>query len=443
MDTSTSSLEHHADLQHMPGQDVFSFGVSAEMDTINLPTYRDVLKHYFFWSDAAKSRNEMFSYRTFTSNVADKLILIWSQLRIEMYDRNYIMKKLNRFLEKYKKETKNKGRPAYQKFVESTTKVFFIGTCQCNLELNACNCGKIPQHLKEFMFDQHNYKKLCIPECNEFISEIVTTTIETTATGPEDISYEPTPSELEGDIDIQSASVPAEEGTKLDNYTQRYDALNFAMFCDRFGIPDRQSSCLATALFKDINLKDNRGERVVMDRFKVAREKMKSREIISKRRYDGSTVIAFSYDGRKDDSLTREKIGEKWHPRVVKEPHLVVLREPGELLIGYVNLQGETAEIKCTQLCEFFEAKNLSLTDLIGIGSDGENTNTGVDNGVIRKMEIHLQKPLHWFICLLHFNELPLRHLYETLEKSVTKGPRASTGGLLKKLNECEKFQVQ
>uniref|UniRef100_A0A6P7GZB9 Uncharacterized protein LOC114342523 n=1 Tax=Diabrotica virgifera virgifera TaxID=50390 RepID=A0A6P7GZB9_DIAVI len=57
-------------------------------------------------------------------------------------------------------------------------------------------------------------------------------------------------------------------------------------------------------------------------------------------------------------------------------------------------------------------------------------------------MEIRLQKPLHWFICLLHFNELPLRHLYDTLEKSVTKGPRALTGGLIEKLNECEKYQV-
>ncbi|XP_050516633.1 uncharacterized protein LOC126891498 [Diabrotica virgifera virgifera] len=330
MDSSTSSSDHQSDLQHMPRHDVFSFGVSAEMDTINLPTYRDVLKHYFFLSDAAKNRNEMFSYRKFTFNVTDKLILIWSQLRIELLDRKHIITKLNRLLEKYKREIQRKGRPTYRKFVESTAKVFFIGTCQCSLEVNTCNCGKIPQHLKEFMFDQHNSRNLCLPEYNEYVSEIITTTIEKTATNPEDNSYEPTPSELEVNIDMQSVWVPVEEESKRGIYTQRYDAFNFAMFCDRFRIPHRQSSCLATALFKDINLKDNRGNPVVMDRFKVAREKMKAREVISRRRYDGSTVIAFSYDGRKNDSLTHEKIEEKWHPQIVKEPQLVVLREPDE-----------------------------------------------------------------------------------------------------------------
>ncbi|GBM61889.1 hypothetical protein AVEN_239154-1 [Araneus ventricosus] len=53
------------------------------------------------------------------------------------------------------------------------------------------------------------------------------------------------------------------------------------------------------------------------------------------------------------------------------------------------------------------------FSNLIFLGCDGTIVNTGVFNGVIRRLELKLQKPIQWIICLLHFNELPLRHLFE------------------------------
>ncbi|GBN76607.1 hypothetical protein AVEN_207599-1, partial [Araneus ventricosus] len=59
---------------------------------------------------------------------------------------------------------------------------------------------------------------------------------------------------------------------------------------------------------------------------------------------------------------------------------------------------------------------------------------TGVFNGVIRRFELKLQKPF----CLLHFNELPLRHLFE--RKS--SGPSPYTGDIGRNLKGYEKLPL-
>ena len=58
---------------------------------------------------------------------------------------------------------------------------------------------------------------------------------------------------------------------------------------------------------------------------------------------------------------------------------------------------------------------------------DSTNINKGKVNGVIRRLELSLQRPLQWFICLLHTNELPLREYFEVLDGETT-GPRTSMG---------------
>ncbi|GBN34685.1 hypothetical protein AVEN_116955-1 [Araneus ventricosus] len=60
------------------------------------------------------------------------------------------------------------------------------------------------------------------------------------------------------------------------------------------------------------------------------------------------------------------------------------------------------------------------------LGCDGTVVNTGVFNGVIRRLELKLQRPIQWIICLLHFNELSLRPLFE--RKS--SGPSSYTGDI-------------
>ena len=65
-------------------------------------------------------------------------------------------------------------------------------------------------------------------------------------------------------------------------------------------------------------------------------------------------------------------------------------------------------------------------------------SNTGWKNGVIRKLELKLGRPLQWFICL-HFNELPFRHLFESVDDD-TIGTTSFSGEIGKKFTDCEKL---
>ena len=50
------------------------------------------------------------------------------------------------------------------------------------------------------------------------------------------------------------------------------------------------------------------------------------------------------------------------------------------------------------------------------IGADSTNLNTGSKEGAIALLEKRLGKRLVWSICMLHTNELPLRHLIKLLD---------------------------
>jgi len=61
--------------------------------------------------------------------------------------------------------------------------------------------------------------------------------------------------------------------------------------------------------------------------------------------------------------------------------------------------------------------------------------------GITRLLEVRLGKPLQWFVCQLHSNELPLRHLMEHLD-GPTSGPRGFSGPIGKAIANCELMPV-
>lgn len=455
MDSSEDSSEHMEmetlpestsapNLECMPSHNMLAFGLAAELDDLSLPTACDILKHFFFLGDRYKSTNKMFSYNTFTPHVCDKLIQIWDKLHIEVTEKKNIIAKLDKLVKTYQEAIKNQAKKPdqFREFVDSTKEIFYIGKCKCNLKTDRCSCGKISDRLHEFMLDQHKERRLTIPEYLPVETEISTVLPTSHSGASSDPTFQPTASDMH-DFEFPSGSEVL-ESTMQTVYSPRYSTPRFAMMCDRFGVSDRLASCLASALFADIKFTDERGTTVIMDKRKVSREREKSRQDILRARHDSESLIAFSFDGRKNDALTREKIGDRYHTKMQKEPHIVVLREPHSSLLGYVNLEGkgETSKAKKDELIEFFTSKDLSLENLIGVCSDGEVANTGTTGGVLRLIECHLGRPIHWFVCLLHFNELPFRHLYNAIEKSVTTGPRTGTGSLAQMMEICNTLQV-
>ena len=68
-----------------------------------------------------------------------------------------------------------------------------------------------------------------------------------------------------------------------------------------------------------------------------------------------------------------------------------------------------------------------STESLLALVCDGTNNNTGKRNGIIRKLEESLGRPLQWLVCLLHFNELSFRKHFATVDGGTTTGPLPSS----------------
>jgi hypothetical protein len=60
---------------------------------------------------------------------------------------------------------------------------------------------------------------------------------------------------------------------------------------------------------------------------------------------------------------------------------------------------------------------------------------------VIKLLEKEFARPLQWFSCMLHANELPLRHLLIHLDGPTT-GPKAFSGEIGKALSNVEKREI-
>ena len=66
--------------------------------------------------------------------------------------------------------------------------------------------------------------------------------------------------------------------------------------------------------------------------------------------------------------------------------------------------------------------------------------NTGIRGGIIRLLVVALNRPLQWFVCQLHANVLPLKHL-----DGPTTGPHGFSSPIMpigKSLPNCEKLPI-
>ncbi|XP_065677066.1 uncharacterized protein LOC105847823 isoform X3 [Hydra vulgaris] len=102
--------------------------------------------------------------------------------------------------------------------------------------------------------------------------------------------------------------------------------------------------------------------------------------------------------------------------------HLTFTIESGELqgqYLKHIDVPKEKgkgkdlAEFTCNVLKEFKSDKSIQAIIL-----DNTSVNTGKDNGLVACLERILKRRIHLIGCLLHVNELPLRHLISKLDGS-------------------------
>lgn len=86
------------------------------------------------------------------------------------------------------------------------------------------------------------------------------------------------------------------------------------------------------------------------------------------------------FDGRKDMTLTNEKIGNKMHEKKITE-HVALVQEPNSKYMGHLAISCGSAEAISPGILEHFKPNHCQLKLLL-IGCDGTAVKTGEKGGV-------------------------------------------------------------
>jgi len=236
---------------------------------------------------------------------------------------------------------------------------------------------------------------------------------------------------------VDSSSPP-----RLRVFQQRRRLQNVAKASDRYALSDRAVAEITSGVLHDYGIVTLENSSQVIDRHKVRRERQKYRRSVQAVSASTATdVLGIYFDGRKDKTLSHENVDGQFHRRMTVEEHISLLQEPGSTYLGHVTpTAGSAAAIK-QSIVAFIEESDLNVDNLIAIGCDGTVVNTGKNGGAIRLVEEHFHHSLQWFVCMLHANELPLRHLFEQLD-GVTTGPRSFSGPVGSMLPNCTKMPI-
>ena len=209
-----------------------------------------------------------------------------------------------------------------------------------------------------------------------------------------------------------------------------YDTL--AATADRFRSSSREVVALVNAVLIDLNMLT---PETALSYSKIQQERKKARKsTIRKLSVDRKSLSCVMFDGRRDRTLTISESNSSYSLKSIEmEEHIALLSEPGSKYIDHVTPEsGKSRDIAHEILSVLSETD--SSDSLIGIGCDGCATNTGNNAGVIRRLELSLDRPLQWMICMLHLNELPFRHLFDAIDGRTT-GPKSFIGDIGKELN--------
>ena len=101
---------------------------------------------------------------------------------------------------------------------------------------------------------------------------------------------------------------------------------NIPMAADRYGVSNRTTAAIATAILIDSELITPEDQSLVTDKNKMARARQKYRsQLQSKELVEMNAVTGIYFDGRHDETLSNTTIIGKCHTRTSVEEHIVVI----------------------------------------------------------------------------------------------------------------------
>ena len=175
--------------------------------------------------------------------------------------------------------------------------------------------------------------------------------------------------------------------------------------CERFGISETATSTLFN-LFTAKSKEDQK-----LNQSQVAKMKRKIRLKKVEEFEPENIPEAIGFDERKDD--TKVVVGEGHNGRkkfeTKKEEHCVVILFPGDEFAGHVVPQDGSGATLAKQLARFVEDRQISMTRVKSLVSDGCEKMVGWKSGVHATLESIFKVPFQRIICFFH-------HLEKTFE---------------------------
>lgn len=439
----------------------FSVGTPQDLPERQLPTNKDVVNYIRFLHPGSGTLKKKLN--TIFKPVADKIIAMWVREGIPIIKEQSVYNKvascykafqaLNKVASQYR-DRKKGDLKTREKFFD---KLFDIALCRCKSE-RSCKCpsvNRVPHMEVKFLYDQRGPRKMFIgmPDGRETNRRHVTEarrcqrlrqqhgpqTPSPTATPTPPTSSEPGPSGLQnleagsssssisftGPVDTDDSEMQwsAEEGAQPEAGDRNFEKLtNTALAADRFGVSHRAVCAIINGFQKDIGRISETDTRFIVDPMKIFRERERVRSLMASVAADQQGPIqALYFDGRKDKTFTGKSTTRK-------EEHVAVVVEPDSKYLTHFTPESGKAIHQAKQLTDIATDNG---ADIRVLGCDGTAVNTGRDGGICRLFELSQDppRPVHWFVCQLHANELFLRATFHFLDGTTT-GPKSFSGPL-------------
>ena len=208
----------------------------------------------------------------------------------------------------------------------------------------------------------------------------------------------------------------------------------------RWGVSDRAAAAIATAALIDLGLITSEDSSQVIDRMKVRRAKEKLRRTLNTTfQAEESHLSGLYFDGKEVETMQTFVADRVTRTKRSRQEHTVLLSEPEAKFLTHITTKGKTAKEISDKLVEYLETID-QLDTINVIGADSTPTNTGHVGGIIARLEKARGRKVHWSVCLLHTNELPLRHLVEYLDGG-TSGKETFKGQIGKTLANVQDWE--
>ena len=117
-----------------------------------------------------------------------------------------------------------------------------------------------------------------------------------------------------------------------------------ALEAGRFAVSNRTAAAISTAVLIDFEVVSAESRTHIIDSNTVWRARQKLRKNVRKDEvFLQNNVCAIFFDGRKDLTLFKEKVDDRWYSKIRKEDHYVLVSEPKMEYLDHITLESGTA----------------------------------------------------------------------------------------------------